>query len=387
MLTRQGGLVTAGSIALVLAGRLFGIFELYLLGAGAAALVVAAAVVVSRTRLRLDISRELHPPRVHVDGPSRVELRVHNRATRRLPLLTLRDPVGEGRSASVVVAPLGAGDTVRANYRLPTDRRGILRIGPLAIEVTDPFGLASTTTRGAPVAELTVWPAIDDIAPLPHTSGDDPHGGTDHPNPLASAGEDFHALRPYVVGDDLRQVHWKSTARGDDLMVRQNEMPWQGRATVLLDTRAEAHTAETFERAVSAAASIVVACARRRFLVRLVTTGGDDSGSGAGTSHIEGILERLATVHTERSGHLAGVAAALRRAAGGGSLCVLVGGKGEDVELVAGLARSFSHSTTLSFREGSSARATRGLWVVDDDTPFSAVWPRAIGRRGAVASR
>lgn len=386
MPTTQGWVVAGAAMVMVAAGRLFGIFELYLLGAGAAALVITAVLAVWRTRLHLDIGRELHPPRVHVDGPSRVELRVHNRAVHRSPLLTLRDPVGAGRSASVVVAPLGAGETVRANYRLPTDRRGILRVGPLAIEVTDPFGLASATTRGAPTAELTVWPAIADIAPLPHTNGDDPHGGTDHPNAPTSAGDDFHALRPYVVGDDLRQVHWKSTARGGDLMVRQNEMPWQGRATVLLDTRAEAHTAVTFERAVSAAASIVVACARRRFLVRLVTTSGDDSGSGAGTSHIEGILERLATVHTEHRGHLAGVASALRRAAGGGALCVLAGGKCEDVELVARLGRSFSHSTVLSFREGTVRNEARGVWVVDDETPFSAVWPRAIGRRAAVGS-
>jgi uncharacterized protein (DUF58 family) len=387
MLTTQGWLVAIASMALVAAGRLFGIFELYLLGAGGAALVIAAAVSVGRTRLRLDIARELHPPRLHVGGPSRVELRVANRSARRTPLLTLRDPVGDGRSASVVVAPLGAGETVRATYRLPTDRRGILRVGPLAVEVADPFGLASASTRGAPVAELTVWPAIEDIPSLPHTTGDDPHGGADHPNTLTAAGEDFYALRAYVLGDDLRHVHWKSTARRDELMVRQDEMPWQGRATVLLDTRADAHTPETFERAVSAAASIVVACSRRRFLLRLVTTGGDDSGMGAGAGHVEGILERLATVALDRSGHLAGAASALRRAgAGGGAIAVLLGGRGEDLETVSRLRRSFAHCTALSFRDTPGGPGAGGLFLVDDDHPFPAVWSMALGRRRNLAA-
>ena len=382
MLTTQGWMVAIVSMAVVAAGRLFGIFELYLVGAAGVALVIAALVTVARTRLRIDIARELHPPRVHAGGPSRVELRITNRGRRRSSLLRLKDPVGDGRSASVVVAPLGPGETVRATYRLPTETRGILAVGPLSIEVSDPFGLAATATRGAPVVELTVWPAIDEIASLPHTSGDDPHGGTDHPNALAAAGDDFYALRDYVVGDDLRHVHWRSTARRDELMVRQDEMPWQGRATILLDTRADAHTPDTFEAAVSAAASIVVACNKRRFLVRLLTTAGADTGSGAGAAHVENILEELATVSTDRTGHLAGAAAALRRAgSSGGALTVLLGGKGEDPDTIGRLRRSFSHCTALTFRAGRGGAGGAGLLVVDDEHAFADVWGRATAAR------
>ncbi len=89
---------------------------------------------------------------------------------------------------------------MRAAYGLPTERRGILAVGPLAVEVSDPFGLASVSTAAAPVAELTVWPAIDEVVPIPHTQGDDPHGGADHPNALTTGGDDFYALRPYVGG-------------------------------------------------------------------------------------------------------------------------------------------------------------------------------------------
>jgi uncharacterized protein (DUF58 family) len=63
------------------------------------------------------------------------------------PVLMLRDPVGRGRTARVVLAPLGRDESVRAAYRLPTERRGLLTVGPMAIEVTDPFGLASAPSK------------------------------------------------------------------------------------------------------------------------------------------------------------------------------------------------------------------------------------------------
>jgi hypothetical protein len=166
-------------------------------------------------------------------------------------------------------------------------------------------------------------------------------------------------------------------------------MPWQGRATILLDTRAGAHTPATFEAAVSAAASIVVACSKRRFLLRLLTTGGADTGSGAGAAHVENVLEQLATIGTDDVGSLAGAAAALRRAgSSGGALTILLGGKGHDADTVGRLRRSFSYCTALSFRAGGAAGATSlaadALLVVDDAHPFPDVWARAAATRRAV---
>ncbi len=82
------------------------------------------------------------------------------------------------------------------------------------------------------------------------------------------------------MGDDLRRVHWPSTARRDELTVRQDERHQQGRTTVLLDVRRAVHTDVSFERAVSAAASLLVAATVRGDEVRLVATDGTDSGYG-----------------------------------------------------------------------------------------------------------
>ena len=75
--------------------------------------------------------------------------------------------------------------------------------------------------------------------------------------------EEFASLREYVSGDDFRRIHWPSTARLGTPVVRQFDVPWQRRTTVLVDLRAAAHDDRSFERAVTAAASVVelAACA------------------------------------------------------------------------------------------------------------------------------
>lgn len=379
MLTSTGWGVVIGSMALVVVGRLLGIYELFLIGAGGGALVVAAVVRVATARLKVDVARELHPARVHAGTPSRVELQVRNRGTR-TPVLNLRDPVGRGRTARVVLPPLGRDETVRAAYRLPTERRGLLRVGPMSIEVTDPFGIAASSTEGAPLTELTVWPAVDDVLPLPHTSGDDPLAGADHPNTLTANGEDFYALRPYNMGDDLRRVHWKSSARSQDLMVRQDEMPWQGRATVVLDARRGTHSEESFERAVSAAASVILACSRHRFLVRLATSNGEDSQFGAGATHVEGILERLSTIQLTEEGRLGAILSSLRGAGSGGALVAMLGGRAApDVPTVFRLKMTYPSLTVVRFVVGRMDREAKpmGELLVDDTSPFAEVWDAA----------
>jgi len=388
MLTRSGWTAVVAAVALVVVGRVLGIFELFLLGAAALALTAAAVVSIRRTALRLDVSRTLQPPRVHAGTLSRVELTVRNRSTRRTPVLALRDPVGRGQSARVVLSPLGQGETLRAAYRMPTERRGIVPVGPLVVEVTDPFGLASLISPAAPVAELTVWPAVVDVDPLPHTAGDDPHGGVEHPHALAAGGEDFYALRAYQPGDDLRRVHWRSTARrGDELLVRQDERPWQARATILLDARRAAHSPTSFEAAVSAAASIALACWRRRFLLRLVDTTGHDSGFASGATHIESFLEHLAKLRLSEYGHLAATAASLRRPGNGGACAAVLGDRSAtDLQALARLRPPYAALTVVAFppseaRRRASAAPSGSVLEVPEGADFAAIWNRAARAR------
>lgn len=119
----------------------------------------------------------------------------------------------------------------------------------------------------------------------------------------AGQGENDVIVRPYRQGDDLRKVHWRSTARRDEIMVRLEERPWRGGTTVLLDHRAAAHhgtgPAASLEWAISFAASVCLHLRKAGHRVRLVTEHGkllaDTPGDG-GEGYDNVILDALAAL-------------------------------------------------------------------------------------------
>lgn len=300
VLTRAGWGVAAAAAGALVGGWLFGIPELVISGTALVVLLVVAATITVLTPLRLEVVRTLHPDRVHAGTASRVEVIVRNRGRRRTPVLALHDGVTGTAGADLLLAPLERSGRVRAAYRLPTHRRGVITVGPLDLELGDPFGLTRAAVTAAPTTTLIVYPAVDDIPPPPRSEGADPHGW--RTPGLQTGGDEFHSLRAYVVGDDLRRIHWPTTARRDELTVRQHEVHQQGRTTVLLDVRSAVHTDATFEAAVSAAASLVVAAAEQGDEVRLVATDGRDSGYVAGQAALGAALEYLAAVQPVEHG-------------------------------------------------------------------------------------
>jgi uncharacterized protein (DUF58 family) len=335
MITRRGWLLVASGAAMFIAGRLLGLEELYVLGAAAILGVACALAYVRLSSVEVSASRLLRPQRVHIGAPCRVDLRVLNTGRGRTPPLTADDPFDNGRlTAGFDVPRLDSGEAGRAAYRVPTDRRGRFVLGPLRLLLEDPFGLAANRMTVAGTTTVTVYPRIERLAPLPPTPGYDPNTGALQQGGRLQ-GEDFYALRPYQVGDDLRQVHWPSTAKADDLMIRQMELPWQQRATVLLDLRRNVHTAASLEMAVSAAASLLTASWRAGALIRLVTTTGVDSSFGTGPTHWEALLSTLAGVSASSSGALAPTIGRLRRRDLGGAVAVVTTSAAAAVDLAA----------------------------------------------------
>ena len=192
-----------------------------------------------------------------------------------------------------------------------------------------------------------------------------------------------------MVGDDLRRVHWPSTARHDELMVRQDELPWQGRATVLVDVRSSTNTHESLELVISAAASIVSAGARRQDLIRLVSTDGADSGFAAGHAHIEAIMEHLAAVEAANDAGFRRVLDRLARSASGGALIAVVAqAPTQDLDQLSRLRRRFGSLTIVQFDHSSwdgsppseSIDAPRaGLVRVTAARSFVAAWTQLTG--------
>lgn len=207
----------------------------------------------------------------------------------RLPtgLLMLQDrvPYVLGPRPRFVLDRVEAGGRREVSYRVRSDLRGRYPLGPLQLRLSDPFGMCELTRSFSSHDTLTVIPRTEPLPPV-RLTGEAAGYGEGRQRSLALAGEDDVIPRGYRHGDDLRRVHWRSTARYGELMVRREEQPQRARCTVLLDTRRGAYQGagpdSAFEWAVSGAASALVHVLERGFSVRLLTdTGSSVPGEGA----------------------------------------------------------------------------------------------------------
>jgi len=397
--TRRGWLLVGASVVLAVIGRLLGLVELYVLATAAAVLVMAAVVWVRLGRCEMVGARTLHPPRAHAGQSCRVELTVRNLARRHSPLMLARDPFDGGRrSARFLLAPLEPAEVARAAYRLPSERRGVFTLGPLALERRDPFGLATSATTAAGPTRFTVYPHVDPITcPAPARGGH--QSGTGDPRSfLGQRGEDFYTLRSYDEGDDLRRVHWPATARAGDLLIRQEEALWQGGVTVAVDLRRTVQSSSSLEVALSAAASVVTAATVARTPVRLVTSAGIDSGTRSGSAHLDTMLTRLAEATVTQSGDLASTVALLADQRAGGSLVLITTTAASELDLgkVAQLRRWFGPVILVLLQaDGASGAVPREPTVPGDLTtvrvstkiPLAVAWAQMLSRQAHLGPR
>jgi uncharacterized protein (DUF58 family) len=381
--TRAGvGLLLVG-VALAFAGRFLGILELYLLAAMALVAVVLAAIYTATARLDLSISRVTTPARLRAGTPARVDLTIRNRARRRTPVLSAHDHIQGGRGASVLLAPLQGSREARIAYRLPTHRRGRLRIGPLDLALGDPLGLTRSQVEAAGTTELMVHPRLIALAPLVAVAGHDPTADQQPIRAIAPAGDEFFALRPYVVGDELRRVNWRASARLDDLVVRQEERPNTGRVTVVLDRRAEVYDDEGFERAVSAALSALHSGFRGGDALRFMTSAGPAVSDIRTRSELDGVDEQLALIQPTQSASLIRSLEELNRISRGGTLVVVTGALTESVEsVVARSRRTFGLVLVVTCvaaeRNGQRDAKPPGAITYDGATDLASGWQRAV---------
>lgn len=331
-LTLRGRCFVAAGLASVVCALALAEPDLLRVGLFLLALPLAAVAVVSRTRYRLTCVRRLEPSRIVAGHQARVRLRVDNVSRMPTGLLLVEDsvPYALGSRPRFVVERLQPQGSRELDYRVRSDVRGRFRLGPLTVRLADPFGLVQLARSFSATDTLVVTPKVVPLARAKlggGTSGD----GDSHARAIAAAGEDDVATREYRHGDDLRRVHWRSTAHYGELMVRREEQFWQSRGTVVLDSRSVAHRGDgpgsSFEWAVSAAASVGVHLVRQRFTLTFVTDSGQAIAgvSGAGTDgFFEGqLLDALAVTETSRNRSLRDAVATLRRE-GGENLIVAV---------------------------------------------------------------
>ncbi|WP_030205569.1 DUF58 domain-containing protein [Streptomyces bikiniensis] len=285
-LTTRGRSFLAAGVAAAVCAYVLGQADLLRVGLLLAVLPLICVLVLHRTRYRVATSRLLTPQRVETGTEARVRLRMENVSKLPTGLLMLQDhvPYMLGSRPRFVLDRVEAGGRREVSYRVRSDLRGRFPLGPLQLRLSDPFGMCELTRSFSAYDTLTVVPRTEALPPV-GLFGEAAGYGEGRQRTLALAGDDDVIPRAYRHGDDLRRVHWRSTARYGELMVRREEQPQRARCTVLLDTRGVGYRGagpdSAFEWAVSGAASALVHMLERGYTVRLLTdTGSAVPGEG-----------------------------------------------------------------------------------------------------------
>lgn len=338
MLTTTGRSALLLGIIATIVGVLAGWTEVAVVGV-ALLVAVASALAWIRNRAPLEVRRELDPIRVTRGTPAHAVLVVRNRSSRSVPQATAEDYVG-GVSRPVALPRLAADTSAEVSYPLPTQRRGVVAVGPMTLERSDPFRFVRFVQTYGDVRHLFVHPRRHPLTRLPATMLRTADGPSTDTSPRGSVV--FHALREYVPGDDRRHIHWRSSARTGTLMVRQYVDTSQPDLTVLLDNRRSRHSDESFEEAVEITASLVIACSDDRFPTRLRTTDHQALDPRPGQSPSQYFLDTLAGIDLEPGGSLATVLDSLL-VRGGGTTLIVVTGDPDPIEIraVAGMSNRY----------------------------------------------
>lgn len=319
-LTRSGRAVAAGCVFLLVAGWALGYQEVALWGA-ACGVAVLLAVVWSLVPVPLAVTRRVDRVRVPKGTPAFGHVTVTNRTRRFTGPLTLVEPVGAAR-VTVSLGRLAGRSTREASYRLPTERRGVVTVGPLQVVRHDPLALVARSLSAGTSETVWIHPAVLALRFQPPGRFEPTEGAASDLLPVGSP--TFQSVREYVAGDDPRLIHWKSSAHHGSLMVRQHIETTEPRTTVLVDTHAEHYdNPERFEQAMDVAASVVVAAVGAGHLVRLWATSGFHTAS-AGWDPTP-CLDALAELQPGGEDRLAGLVHAVAEHTSRSSLVVVTG--------------------------------------------------------------
>ena len=215
------------------------------------------------------VNHSLLEPRVTVGDHALIRLTVTNPRPRPLLPSRMEMPVGLGR-AVFVVPTLTPRAVHERGFVLPTQRRGIVTVGPVLAVQRDPVGLLQRERSLTEAQNIHIHPRTLRLNTVLHGVLRDIEGAVTQD--LSSSDVAFHALRDYVPGDDRRNVHWRTTARTGRLMVRQFEETRRSSLLVLLSTRQDDYAGEEdFETAVSIACSLTMDAIQDGREVRFVT--------------------------------------------------------------------------------------------------------------------
>lgn|GEM_PF-1712879 len=269
-MTGNGYALAASTLVLALAGIALNYPELLAVALCGLIMLIGAGL----WRLRppaVTMTRTKVPDRLVEGGSGQFTLQISGPRGLRAVQVEVEDVIG-GEPVAVHSGLLAAGVNAKADYTLPSMRRGELTLGPLRVSCADPLNIMRTSQEVPGTATtVLVHPRSYSVAPLDIPGSADLEGRS--PEISASPGIELHSLRDYSPGDDVRLIDWKATARTGKRMIRVNLVPRFPRGVILLDTAADAYPDEGFDHAVRVVASLGLAALGREYPIDIRARG------------------------------------------------------------------------------------------------------------------
>jgi len=272
---------------------------LYLVLAMLLSLIIASGFLSEWGIKGLTIKRTF-PPYIFARTPCSILLQVTNNK-RYLPSfsLELEEQVdGENKGGLAYLFRVGPRKTQTQVYRLSFPRRGVHRLHEPHLLTRFPFGFFIKGVRTKEAREVLAYPhLLPWEALLPEQAHGDERSGS---RPQKGRGEDIFAVREYLPGDTSRDIHWRSTAKRSQPMVKEYERPGTKKVHIVLDTsvpkKATPEDLNLFEQNVSKAASLAYhLLLKQDFLVGL-SLGAEVIPPQGGDAHLHRMLRALALV-------------------------------------------------------------------------------------------
>ncbi|KRF05028.1 hypothetical protein ASH00_11290 [Arthrobacter sp. Soil782] len=269
---------------------------------GTVLFLLAVGFILGRSSYAVEL--DLTRTRVAVGDRAVGSVAVSNTSAKALLPASLELPVGAA-TAIFHLPRLKPNQQHEDLFTIPTQRRAVIVVGPVRSVRADPLSLLRRQVFWTEPTDLYVHPRtvalvgsaagfIKDLEGLPTKD-------------LSSADVSFHALRDYVPGDDRRHIHWKTTARTGQLMVRQFEETRRSHLAVALSTNTSEYASDAeFELGVSVAGSIGLQAIREQRNLSVLTQDGpvrSETGRNLldDMTRIEGRNRRLTAVDLART--------------------------------------------------------------------------------------
>ncbi len=242
------------------------------------------------------------PSDIHAGTESEVQIEASHpkAALGHYGLVVSRIAPGSASADAVHFISIEPGKTQRGTIKVRFARRGRFGVGPMLLSTCFPFGFLEFWTRRGKPAEVIVFPRLVSVAPALRRVGS---LTGDLEIQKKGSGISLFSIRPYQPGDPARSIHWKLSAKGGGLLVREYEAEDMKKIRLVLDFHASASPTtdeiECFENAISLTASLARHFINRDYEVGLLLPTGPVEPAG-GREHLRAMMRRLALAEIER---------------------------------------------------------------------------------------